>query len=227
MQIFDGKSLTGWDGDPAFWRAENGSIVGESTPQKRVTQNTFLIWRGERLRDFELKIDFRLGGTNSGVQSRSAELPAVGRWVLSGYQADMDFKRFTGNIHKERGREPTRPRAARSIRDVDGPVFKSLGTIADAEAAPRHDQRQQLESVSHHRAGALSCIQIAERTIDRGLIDEDAANRALEGVLGLPDARRRSVQGRVPEHLGQAAVAPPATRRRPNDEQSVQEHPRQ
>lgn len=41
--IFDGSSLKGWDGDPAFWRVENGAIVGESTPDRRLTQNTFLI----------------------------------------------------------------------------------------------------------------------------------------------------------------------------------------
>src|SRR6201999_2464 len=29
-QIFDGKTLTGWDGDPTAWRVENGAIVGES-----------------------------------------------------------------------------------------------------------------------------------------------------------------------------------------------------
>src|SRR4029450_70227 len=110
-QIFDGKTLTGWDGDPLFWRVENGSIVGESTPQNRGAQNTVLIWRGEPLRDFELKIDFRIGGTNSGVQVRSVELPSVGKWVLKGYQADMDFiNGFTGNIHEERGRNVLAPR---------------------------------------------------------------------------------------------------------------------
>jgi hypothetical protein len=31
---FDGKTLEGWDGDPTFWRVENGAIVGESTPEK-------------------------------------------------------------------------------------------------------------------------------------------------------------------------------------------------
>src|SRR5262245_59575347 len=30
-KIFDGASLKNWDGDPTFWRAEGGSIVGEST----------------------------------------------------------------------------------------------------------------------------------------------------------------------------------------------------
>ena len=32
IAIFDGKTLTNWDGDPTFWRVENGTIVGESTP---------------------------------------------------------------------------------------------------------------------------------------------------------------------------------------------------
>jgi hypothetical protein len=43
-QIFDGKSLTGWDGDPTFWRAENGAIVGESTPEKRVAGASCAAW---------------------------------------------------------------------------------------------------------------------------------------------------------------------------------------
>ena len=29
--IFDGSSLTGWDGDPAFWRAADGALTGESS----------------------------------------------------------------------------------------------------------------------------------------------------------------------------------------------------
>ncbi len=52
VPIFDGKTLTGWDGDPRFWRVENGEIVGETTPEKVVTQNNFLIWRGGTVKDF-------------------------------------------------------------------------------------------------------------------------------------------------------------------------------
>ena len=55
VSIFDGKTLNGWDGDPSFWRVENGEIVGETTPEKVVNHNTFLIWRGGTVRDFELK----------------------------------------------------------------------------------------------------------------------------------------------------------------------------
>src|SRR5687768_6503306 len=59
VPIFDGKTLAGWDGDTTFWRAENGEIIGESTPEKVVKENSFLIWRGGRVKDFELKVDFR------------------------------------------------------------------------------------------------------------------------------------------------------------------------
>ncbi|HUA59948.1 MAG TPA: family 16 glycoside hydrolase, partial [Verrucomicrobiae bacterium] len=44
--IFDGRSLDGWDGDPGFWRVEDGALVGQTTTEKQPKQNTFLIWRG-------------------------------------------------------------------------------------------------------------------------------------------------------------------------------------
>ena len=31
--IFDGKTLGGWEGDPKYWRVENGVMVGEVTPE--------------------------------------------------------------------------------------------------------------------------------------------------------------------------------------------------
>jgi hypothetical protein len=91
VPIFDGKTLKDWDGDATFWRVENGEIVGETTAEKVVKLNNFLIWRGGTVKDFELKVEFKLSGTNSGIQYRSVELPDVGKWVLKGYQADMDF----------------------------------------------------------------------------------------------------------------------------------------
>src|SRR5260370_33660647 len=75
--IFDGKSMMGWDGDPAFWRVEEGALVGQTTKEKQPAQNTFLIWRGGNPADFELKLQFRLTGFNSGIQFRSIELPAI------------------------------------------------------------------------------------------------------------------------------------------------------
>lgn len=183
-QIFDGKTLAGWDGDAAFWRVENGSIVGESTADRRVARNTFLIWRGERLRDFELKIDFRLHGTNSGIQVRSTEHPDIGRWVLRGYQADLDHANgFTGNIHEEDGRHLIVPRG-QIVRALSGPVFKSLGRIADST-----DLRGVVNVGNWNRYHIIArgpmLLQLVNGQLMAVLIDEDASRRASDGVLGL------------------------------------------
>ena len=105
-KIFDGATLTNWDGDPGFWRVEGGSIVGETTPDKPLSENTFLIYRGSEPDNFELKLEFKMNSTNSGVQYRSRQLTgAVGKWVLCGYQADIDFANaYTGMLYEERGR---------------------------------------------------------------------------------------------------------------------------
>jgi hypothetical protein len=105
-KIFDGTTLKNWDGDPGFWRVEGGSIVGETTTEKPLSENTFLIYRGSEPDNFELKIEFKMNSTNSGVQYRSRQLTgAVGKWVLCGYQADIDFNNaYTGMLYEERGR---------------------------------------------------------------------------------------------------------------------------
>ena len=75
VPIFDGATLNGWDGDPAYWRAEHGTIVGETTAANPAKQNTFLIWRGGEPGDFDLEMEYRISATNSGVQFRSVQLP--------------------------------------------------------------------------------------------------------------------------------------------------------
>ena len=91
-EIFDGKSLGGWDGDRTYWRVENGTIVGETTAQRPLSPQSggMLIWRGGEPADFELKLEYRISPAgNSGIQYRSTETPWR-RWGLRGYQADID-----------------------------------------------------------------------------------------------------------------------------------------
>jgi Domain of Unknown Function (DUF1080) len=66
--IFDGQSLKGWEGEPTYWRVEGGALVGEITPATIVKSNTFVIWRGGRPKDFELKLEYRITPAgNSGI----------------------------------------------------------------------------------------------------------------------------------------------------------------
>ena len=174
VPIFDGKTLNGWDGDPSFWRVENGEIVGETTPEKVVTLNNFLIWRGGTVKDFELKVEFRMNGTNSGIQYRSIELPNIGKWVLKGYQADMDFTEgYVGNVHDERGRAPTGEghvvlsKRGQVTRDVDGPKYKIVGTIGDGTLL-RGVMNVNGWNQYHIIARGPVLMQLAQRSADGG-----------------------------------------------------------
>ncbi len=185
MPIFDGKSLSGWDGDPKFWRAENGAIVGESTPDNPVTRNTFLIWRGGTLKDFELKTDFRMSGTNSGIQFRSREIPEVGKWVLGGYQADMDAgNTYTGGMAEERGRHNVMIRRGEMIRVTDDDDYKLLGMAADPDEIARSFVLNGWNTYHIIARGNL-IIQILNGRVSAIMIDEAEKARAMEGVLGL------------------------------------------
>lgn len=190
VPIFDGKTLDGWDGDPRYWRVENGEIVGETTPEKVVTQNNFLIWRGGTVRDFELKVEFRMNGTNSGIQYRSSELPAIGKWVLKGYQADMDFTEgYLGNVHDERGRAPAGEghvvlsRRGEVTRVVDGPKYKVVGTIGDST------QLRGVMNVNgwnryHIIARGPVLMQLINGQLMAVALDEDSKHYASEGLVG-------------------------------------------
>ena len=105
VQIFDGKTLKGWDGDPTYWRVENGNLVGEITPATLLKTNSFIIWKGGEPADFEFKGEFNITEAgNSGINYRSDQLTDV-PFALRGYQADIDGKiRYTGQNYEERKR---------------------------------------------------------------------------------------------------------------------------
>jgi hypothetical protein len=103
--IFDGKSLKGWDGDTKYWRVENGSLVGEITPETLLKTNSFIVWQGGEPGDFELKGSFKIAAKgNSGINYRSDKVADIPN-ALRGYQADIDgANRYTGQNYEERKR---------------------------------------------------------------------------------------------------------------------------
>ncbi len=105
-KIFDGKSLKGWEGDPLYWRVENGNLVGEITPDKLLKRNTFIIYRDAQPADFELKCEVKISEKgNTGINYRSVELLPDLPFAMRGYQADIDgAKQYTGQNYEERGR---------------------------------------------------------------------------------------------------------------------------
>src|SRR5262249_36490472 len=108
--IFNGRNFDGWSGDPKYWRVENGSMVGEITPETVVKSNTFIIWQDGKPKDFELKVDYRITAAgNSGINYRSVVVPdpvtPSNKFAMRGYQADIDGKNtYTGQNYEEKGR---------------------------------------------------------------------------------------------------------------------------
>ncbi len=119
--LFDGRTLTGWEGNTTLWRVEEGAITGEITAGSTLAKNEFLYWQGGEVADFELTAEFRLSGppgSNSGIQFRSERLPDG---AAKGYQADIDLgERYLGNIHDEKGRSILAPRGSRLAIAPDG-----------------------------------------------------------------------------------------------------------
>jgi hypothetical protein len=139
--LFNGKDLSDWDGMPGYWSVRDDAITGQTTAEKTLKANTFLVWKGGDVKNFELRLSFRLladnpqARANSGIQYRSKVLdPAT--WVVGGYQADMDFTRpYLGMLYEEKGRGILM-KAGERIRILpaggDGkPQIESAGTPTD------------------------------------------------------------------------------------------------
>ena len=58
--IFNGSSLDGWEGDPKLWSVQDGAITGVTKDEEPLPYNKFLIWRGGKVKNFELRATFRL-----------------------------------------------------------------------------------------------------------------------------------------------------------------------
>lgn len=178
--IFDGKTLNGWDGDPQYWRVENGTIVGETKEQ--IKMNSFLIWRGGQPKDFELKLEYRINSTNSGVQYRSVEMPEVGKWVLKGYQADIDFaNQYTGQLYEERGRGFLALRG-QMTRLLPGKkqIVADLRNSDELKALIKNNDWNQVHVVA--RGNVLT--HIFNGSLMAQAVDDDAAARTMGGYLG-------------------------------------------
>ena len=102
--LFNGKDLTGWMGDLDIWSVQDGAITGQTTADKPLQANTFLIWQGGSIGDFELELDYRIVAGNSGIQYRSQVIDAD-NWSVGGYQADIEAgDNYSGILYDERGR---------------------------------------------------------------------------------------------------------------------------
>jgi hypothetical protein len=123
VQIFDGKTLAGWDGDPAMWRVEDGALIGESPAGPR-PPNTYISYHGTgptdaTAHDFDLKLEIKVefgGGTGiqyrssvgkPWIQARPGQVLPKPAWLMTGPQADFWFPvdpqhdQYSGQFYSE------------------------------------------------------------------------------------------------------------------------------
>ena len=101
--LFNGKDLTGWNGNPKLWSVKDGTIQGQTTAENPTKGNTFLIYTNGEVADFELRFSYKIDGGNSGVQYRS-KVVKPDNWVVGGYQGDFEAgTKYSGILYDEAG----------------------------------------------------------------------------------------------------------------------------
>lgn len=180
-KIFNGKDLTGWDGDPRLWSVEDGVIRGETTADKSTPHNTFLIWRGGKLADFELRLSFRITRGNSGVQVRSKEFD---KWRIKGYQAEVAPARKEMGLFYDEAKRGVLATAGQKVRIAPDGEKKVEKTIAPPEKVQAlYKEKDWNEYTIIGRGNRL--IQKINGIVFSELTDEQESMRDLEGLLAL------------------------------------------
>ncbi|APW62951.1 3-keto-disaccharide hydrolase [Paludisphaera borealis] len=177
--IFNGRDLTGWDGSPKYWSAENGCLTGKADGTLKF--NRFITWRDGTVKNFELRVKVKVSpGGNSGLQYRGTERPDLGESVVIGYQCDVvaDRPDYNGMLYEERGRRILSHTGEKVVIDPQGQPW-TVGTFPLRTFKPGewHDFRVLVEG-NHHRHWIDG-----HPTVD--LIDLDEKGRKLEGVLAV------------------------------------------
>jgi len=181
--IFDGTSLEGWDGNPEFWRVEEGTITGQTTPEKPTPGNTFIVWRGGEVDDFELKAEYRIVGGNSGIQYRSFEVPN-GKWVIGGYQADFEAgETWSGLNYGERFRGILAKRGEKAVvgENHKPTVTGSLGDPKELQGKIKKEDWNEYHVV----AKGFNFKHFINGAPMSELDDEDKEQRRASGVLAM------------------------------------------
>ncbi len=202
VPIFDGKTLNNWQGDPTYWRVENGNLVGEVTPTTLLKNNTFIIWQGGQPSDFELKLEFRIAEAgNSGINYRSEKVDTI-PFALRGYQADIDGKiRYTGQNYEEKKRTTLAYRGEK-VRVTSQKHSSTPGSLRANVAKNAWQSREILESLgdsddlktkiksedwneAHLIIKGNNLQHYINGILMSEIIDDDTVNRSSSGFLGV------------------------------------------
>ncbi len=184
--IFDGKTLDGWDGNPVHWSVKDGAIVGENTKENPTKGNTFLIWKGGVLKDFDLTLDYKIDGGNSGIQYRSfVKSGDHDGWRIGGYQADLEAgDKYSGICYGEAFRGILSMRGEKTTLTLNdkGKLQKKIEKFGDTneigKAVKKGEwNKYRIVAKGFHFTQYINGVKTTE------LIDNDEKTRRADGLL--------------------------------------------
>jgi hypothetical protein len=184
VSLFDGKTLDGWDGNPALWSVKDGMIVGQTAKEgdAYLTYNQFLIYKGEEFGNFILKADIKLSQNgNSGFQYRSKrnEKP----WSVSGYQADFDGPHtHSGILYGEGYGGILTNRGTESVLG-DGPKRQSENRFADSNELKKDLKVEDWNSYELRVEGTKYTHIINEKVMS--ITNDEGGSNAKTGIIAV------------------------------------------
>ncbi|MEQ1840661.1 MAG: DUF1080 domain-containing protein [Verrucomicrobiales bacterium] len=220
VDLFNGKDLTGWDGNPELWSVEDGAVTGKTKGPEHLTYNQFLIWRGGTVKNFELRVKMKVeGDSNSGIQYRSKELPENGKWSIGGYQCDVHpAAENNAMVYHERGRGIVAKNGQTVVVD---PAAKKWLTVEREPVAVNIAEWNEYTVI----ATGNHLVHKINGQVTTELHDFDEAGRSLDGLLAFQvhrgPAMKVSIKDVQLKVLPDGGVTPFAKADLPNDAQEI------
>lgn len=178
-QLFNGKDLSGWEGNPQSWSVQDGYITGVTTDDAPLPHNQFLTWTGGTVKNFELRAVMRQTGNNSGIQYRSKRLEDVGPWAITGYQCDVHpTPANNAMMYDEKGRGIIALNGQSVIIDEQGKKWLT------AEREPVTVDVADWNEYTIIAVGNKLIHKVNGR-VTAEVIDHQASERELEGLLAI------------------------------------------
>lgn len=225
QNLFNGTDLTGWEGKTEFWSVKDGAIHGQTTAENPTKGNTFLIWKGGDVADFEFTCQVKFEGNNSGVQYRS-EIVDAANFVAKGYQADLHpSQNYFGMLYGEKyGKRGIIAQRGQKVEAGADGVAKVVGEVGNKDyLVDKEWNTLRIVAVGNrliHQINGVTTVDITDghpEAMAKGIL-------ALQLHAGPPmsvdfkDLKLRSLEGEDAQKTLKEAVeskAPPVTKPAP------------
>ena len=174
-----GDDLSGWSGSVDDWTVEDGVLIGRTDGSLKMNR---FIWADiEPVKNFVLTSDVWISaGGNSGIQYRSKLRPDLGPFRMQGSQCDVvsNNDNYNGMLYEEMGRRIVGRTGRVVVIDADGQPWVNE-TLEVKSFPPEQWHTYTIEARGNH------LVHKIDGTVTADLVDLDAANRMLEGKLGV------------------------------------------